>query len=449
MNRKEEQLDIGAPISRETLYELVWSEPMLKVAARFDLSSSYMARVCTALHVPRPAAGYWGKAAVGRAPATPELPPARPGDQLTWTKGESIRIPAPVARISIEASTRSQRKLLADAREDVQTRSERVTTHHMVSDVKKLFEKGRFSHELGYLKPDKKTLVDVIATPATLDRALSFANALFRAFEQRQHRVLFARDYEENQRRAPDILEQPAGPLSSYTNLWSPSYPTVVFVDTVGFGLTIIEMAEEVLARYVDGEYIRDSEYKPPKRRYGYDSTWTTKRQFPTKRLRLQAYSAFRGTQWKQHWDEKDQPLDSLVEKIVTTLEKSVSDVSRLIDECRRKQELQRREWEAQRERWRREEEQQRVADAHKQSHEELRQLMSAWAAAREREAFFASLESTLDNVAREDREHLLSRVKIGRTLLGTADVLERFRRWRTPDERLAAEPESRSDDSD
>lgn len=35
------------PINRETLYERVWSEPMLKVAARFGVSSSYMARVCT------------------------------------------------------------------------------------------------------------------------------------------------------------------------------------------------------------------------------------------------------------------------------------------------------------------------------------------------------------------------------------------------------------------
>jgi hypothetical protein len=35
-----------AALTREALFKLVWSEPMLKVAARFGVSSSYMARVC-------------------------------------------------------------------------------------------------------------------------------------------------------------------------------------------------------------------------------------------------------------------------------------------------------------------------------------------------------------------------------------------------------------------
>jgi len=30
---------LGMPLSREALYELVWSEPMLKIATRFGVSS--------------------------------------------------------------------------------------------------------------------------------------------------------------------------------------------------------------------------------------------------------------------------------------------------------------------------------------------------------------------------------------------------------------------------
>ena len=41
--------NVDAGLTREALYELVWSEPMLKVAAQFGVSSSYMARVCTLL----------------------------------------------------------------------------------------------------------------------------------------------------------------------------------------------------------------------------------------------------------------------------------------------------------------------------------------------------------------------------------------------------------------
>jgi hypothetical protein len=264
---------------------------------------------------------------------------------------------------------------------------------------------------------------------------------LFEAFEARQHRVLFARDYEETQRVAPDVLERPAGPLGGYSSLWVPSHPTVVFVGDVRFGLTVIETAEDVLARYVGGKYIRDSEYTPPKRRFGHDSTWTTKRQFATGRLRLQAYSAFRGTDWKRHWDEKDQPLDSQVDAIVSTLEKSAVAVSRLIEESRRKSELEQREWEAQHEKWRREEEQRRIAEAHKQSQEELRRIISAWVEAKEREAFFADAESKFSELAGDLRVQLLGRVERGRQVLSSADVLEQFARWRSPEERVKPNP--------
>ncbi len=61
-------------ITREELYELVWSTPMIKVAEKFEVSGSYLARVCTELRVPRPERGYWAKLAVGKAPQRPALP---------------------------------------------------------------------------------------------------------------------------------------------------------------------------------------------------------------------------------------------------------------------------------------------------------------------------------------------------------------------------------------
>jgi hypothetical protein len=48
-------------ISRDALYVLVCAKPMLRVAEQFAVSSSYMARVCQQLHVPRPERGYWAK----------------------------------------------------------------------------------------------------------------------------------------------------------------------------------------------------------------------------------------------------------------------------------------------------------------------------------------------------------------------------------------------------
>ena len=42
-------------VDRETLYKEVWAEPMTKVAARYAVSSSFLARECERLNVPKPA----------------------------------------------------------------------------------------------------------------------------------------------------------------------------------------------------------------------------------------------------------------------------------------------------------------------------------------------------------------------------------------------------------
>jgi hypothetical protein len=67
---------------------------------------------------------------------------------------------------------------------------------------------------------------------------------------------------------------------------------TVVYIGTVAIGLTVIEMSEEAEARYVNGEYVRLTDYVPKRRgRYAHDHGWTSTHHFPTGRLCLQAYS--------------------------------------------------------------------------------------------------------------------------------------------------------------
>ncbi|MCK9365133.1 MAG: hypothetical protein M0P74_16215 [Syntrophales bacterium] len=50
---------LPAQLTREAMHSLVWKEPMLKVAARYGVSSSYLARICKLMNVPRPGRGYW------------------------------------------------------------------------------------------------------------------------------------------------------------------------------------------------------------------------------------------------------------------------------------------------------------------------------------------------------------------------------------------------------
>ncbi|MNF62602.1 hypothetical protein D3C85_840350 [compost metagenome] len=78
----------SGPITREELYAEVWQRPMTKIAERYGVSSSFMARVCTRMNVPRPPRGHWAKLENGKSSPQPPLPEACPGDLQVWSRGD-------------------------------------------------------------------------------------------------------------------------------------------------------------------------------------------------------------------------------------------------------------------------------------------------------------------------------------------------------------------------
>src|SRR5690554_5995015 len=92
-------------VDRETLYHQVWNEPMTRLAAKYRVSSSYLARVCKMLGVPRPERGYWAKIAAGKKVRIPPLPEAQPEHELIWSRSG---LPNPAKNIVAPKPYRSQ-----------------------------------------------------------------------------------------------------------------------------------------------------------------------------------------------------------------------------------------------------------------------------------------------------------------------------------------------------
>jgi hypothetical protein len=278
-DRKEDRPDV----TREELYGLVWAEPMLKVAARFDVSSSYMARICGLMNVPRPERGYWAKMAVGKASAQPPLPEIRPGDQAVWNRSGTAQ---PVSRpLPKPPATKPKRKSALAARIP--------EIHPLIHGAKGHFEVGRTSYWSKYLRPAKRNLVDLVVSKSGVDKALDFANVLFREFESRECRVVLSPNGERVSRPAVDEHEVPKKPSNNsyeHDRHWSPGRVTVVYIGSIAIGLTIIEMSEETDGRYVDGEYVRVDQSPVPKRGRYTDDWRISKHDFPSGRLCLQAY---------------------------------------------------------------------------------------------------------------------------------------------------------------
>ena len=200
----------------------------------------------------------------------------------------------------------------------------------------------------------------------------------------------------------------------------------------------MIEMSESVVLRYVNGKYIRESDYKPSKAsaRYG-DHSWTTTKDIPCGRLRLVVYAPYRGVSWSISFDEsKDRALTTDIPKIVKSIKQSTEALVEMVKEEERQAEIRHREWEEQKERWRKEEDQRRVAESIKESREQLAKVIQDWARVVSLERFFSELQSRAQDLPEEQRQEVLKRLALAREFVGTQDPLEFFRAWKTPVER-------------
>ena len=417
------------PLPREELYALVWAKPMLRVGEQFGVSSSYLARVCKRLNVPRPERGYWARLAVGRAPSKPDLPEAGPGDELSWVRNgeyDNLARPLPRPRTPRRRSTRS---------------SVISGQHPLIEGAKLHFEKGRYKTDSGYLKPDKKNLVDLFLTRESLDKGLALADALFSHFEKKGHRVMLAPRDEDFRRAAFEEREGCRG-SRGYRDFWSPWRCTVVYIGTLAIGLTIFELSKETTVRYVDGKYVREDDYVAPPRRKYTDHSWTTTMYWPTGRLCLQAYSPYPRAKWINQWRETEKKdLTSRIKLITRELKKASFEIAKLVEQGEIQAEIERKRWEAQREQWRKEEEERRAAKALTESRTELFNIIAKWAEANRIEQFFREAEHKISELGENDRLYLMDRLDHARQMIGSINPLDYFKRWKSPDEILKTRP--------
>ena len=416
-------------LTREELYDLVWREPMLRVAERLGVSSSYMARVCTELRVPRPAPGYWAQLEFGKTPAKPDLPPTQPGDVTAWSPGSSIGTTQRSTAKSVEPAARAEPRRHKD-------KALLETRHELLVGVKPHYLKTRDS-ETGLLRPFKRLLVDVVSSQKHLDAALDAADVLFRALTVKGHRVVLAPPNAQMHRGEVDVREVPK--KNNYHRAgWTPDRPTVVYIGGVPIGLALFEMTEEVEVVYANGDYlpVRDLTAAQAGRFTG-PHHWKTTREYPSGRLCLHAYCPSWMVEWTQQWREtKAGQFASLAPQVVRELEAAGPELARKVDEAERRAKAEHVKWEEESRRRQEEAERVRRAKARQDSRQDLLAAIAAWDEALRIHAYFAAAERGLGKLPEAERQHAQERLGEARTLVGEVDALEYLKRWKAPHER-------------
>lgn len=172
-------------ISREELYEKVWTEPVRTVAKGFGVSDVALAKQCKKLKIPVPGRGYWSKKAAGKNVRRDPLPALLPNDAIT-PRAKTFSPPAMVSDPQLPDPVAGQIAFEADPANAIVVREDLRSPHPLIKATRDVLE-GRV--DAGNWRVGLTPRLDIDVSKVQLRRALRIMDALVRAFEARGWKV--------------------------------------------------------------------------------------------------------------------------------------------------------------------------------------------------------------------------------------------------------------------
>jgi hypothetical protein len=177
-------------LSRDELYKLVWTTPMLRLAKDFGLSDVGLAKVCRKHDIPTPPPGYWAKKQHGKKVRQTPLPTATADAPATIT----IEVQPPPVPPSPPPPPRvvhdSKLAPLVTETRRPENKLEVAETLHGPHPLITAARKGFVDAEpdtYGLLNPrlvDGKRCLDINVSKAAIDRSLRLLNALLKGLDR-------------------------------------------------------------------------------------------------------------------------------------------------------------------------------------------------------------------------------------------------------------------------
>jgi len=267
-------------ITREELYELVWTFPGKVAAAKLSVSDVYLAKVCRALRVPRPERGQWRKIEKNKDFQRPPLPPPHPGHPRVWRR-PSEGMSTPLKPFYVRNAT-------AD---------ELIMRSHMLLDA------GREGDGEGYLAPRRGGSLDIVVTRAALERALCVFRQMIDSFAACGHsiKVISSRAKFTRPPVDPRFGEDRRIPIRDQFR--EPFSITVAEFDSGIIGLLLLETCALTEMRYIG--YGRFEPAAKRSKESVRGNTWTQLSWFPTGKFEILAYT--NTSRFQRLWTEMDE----------------------------------------------------------------------------------------------------------------------------------------------
>ena len=170
---------------REALYNEVWEQPAIKLAAKYGISAVMLGKVCRKLQIPRPGRGYWAKKEFGKPVQRLPLPKAKdlpvvhrlklPGKQGVVAPEVTAAEPVPTDPEYLRIVDIESRSIPVDLE---------ARQHRLVSTAAKALRRARVGFRGMLEKPWQHPCLDLRVSTGALDRALAIANTVILTLEE-------------------------------------------------------------------------------------------------------------------------------------------------------------------------------------------------------------------------------------------------------------------------
>ncbi|WP_434480441.1 hypothetical protein [Gemmatimonas sp.] len=191
-------------LTREELYERVWTEPMAVLAPKLGLSDVGLKKTCARLRIPSPPRGYWARLAAGQKirrtplPKLPEKGATGIRDATFYPRDKESAAPEPLTGpVADQARFEALPENALVAPEILEAPSPLVARTVVAMRKAKADETGR-------LRARAQQILDVDVTLGTADRAMRILDTLIKGLAARGYPVSLVTPKPEPQRYGCD-----------------------------------------------------------------------------------------------------------------------------------------------------------------------------------------------------------------------------------------------------
>lgn len=173
-------------VTRQALYDQIWSMPVSRACRTYGLSDVGLAKICDQWGIPCPPRGYWAKVRNGHRVRQPKLNPIPEGDPVVLKYHPR---PAREPEADRPATAADRQRAFEKRPENQIAVPGRLTDPHPLVARTETSIRSAKPDERGLARPKARGCLDVAVSPALIDRALLVLDAVVKALDARGYPV--------------------------------------------------------------------------------------------------------------------------------------------------------------------------------------------------------------------------------------------------------------------